>query len=140
MAELKTKLNNASVMDFIRSVKDKTKQKDAFTLLALFKKVTKEKPKMWGKSIIGFGQYHYKSERSRQEGDWPLTGFSPRKQNLTLYVMPGFADFKTELKKLGKHKTTVGCLYINKLTDINIRVLEAIIRKGLHAMKKKYKV
>lgn len=87
MAELKTKVNNASVTAFINGVTDPVQRADAKTLLALFKKITKEKPKMWGTSIIGFGMYHYQSERSAQEGDWPLTGFSPRKQNLTLYLM-----------------------------------------------------
>ncbi len=140
MAELKTKVTKASVTDYINSVSDETKKKDSRTLLALFKKVTGEKPKMWGASIIGFGQYHYKSEKSAQEGDWPLTGFSPRKQNLTLYIMLGFADLTDLLKKLGKHKTSKGCLYINKLEDVDIKVLEKLIEQSFVVMKKKYKV
>lgn len=140
MAELKTKVNNASVTNFINSVPDETKRKDGHILLALFKKITGEKPKMWGTSIIGFGLYHYKSERSAQEGDWPLTGFSPRKQNLTLYIMLGFTDFTDLLKKLGKHKTSKGCLYINKLADVDMKILEKIIKTSFLAMKKKYKV
>jgi hypothetical protein len=138
MADLKTKVTKASATDFIRSIPDERKRKDALVLLRLFKDITQEKPKMWGPSIIGFGTYHYKSERSTQEGDWPLTGFSPRKQNLTLYVMSGFSDQEALLKKLGKHKKSVGCLYINKLEDINLAVLKQIIKKSFVAMKKKY--
>lgn len=138
MAELKTKVNSASVSDFINAVSDETKKKDSLVLLKLFEKITKEKPKMWGASIIGFGQYHYKSERSAQEGDWMLTGFSPRKQNLTLYIMLGFDDYSNLLKKLGKHKTSKGCLYINKLADVDMNVLEELIKKSYEGMKKKY--
>ncbi|HUP16120.1 MAG TPA: DUF1801 domain-containing protein [Acidimicrobiia bacterium] len=104
-------------------------------MLKLFSKVTGEKPKMWGSSIVGFGSYHYKSERSRQEGDWMLTGFSPRKQNLTLYVLPGFGNYQDLLKDLGKHKTSVGCLYINKLADVDMAVLEKLIKETYAAMK-----
>jgi hypothetical protein len=139
MAELKTKKNNASVSTFINSVPNEQRKKDAKELLALFKEITKEKPKIWGASIIGFGQYHYKSERSKQEGDWPLTGFSPRKNSLSIYIMPGFKNYQDLLKKLGKHKTSVGCLYINKLEDIKIPVLKQIIKKNYEDMKKKYK-
>ena len=138
MAELKTKVTKASVADFIRKVPDENKRKDAFVLLKLFTSITGEKPKMWGASIIGFGSYHYKSERSAQEGDWPLTGFSPRKQNLTLYIMSGFSEQATLLKKLGKYKKSVGCLYINKLEDVNLGVLKQIIKKSLTVMKKKH--
>ncbi len=138
MAEIKTKVTKASVTDFIRAVLDERKRKDALMLLALFKEVTGEKPKMWGESIIGFGSYHYKSERSTQEGDWPLIGFSPRKQNLTLYVMSGFSEQADLLLKLGKHKKSVGCLYINKLEDINLDILKKIIKKSFVAMKKKH--
>lgn len=140
MTELKTKVTKASVKQFIATIPDKIKRQDSLALLKLFESITGEKAKMWGTSIIGFGMYHYKSERSSQEGDWPLTGFSPRKQNLTLYIMLGFADYSGLLKKLGKHKTSVGCLYINKLSDVNIKVLEQLIKKSYLAMKKKYKV
>lgn len=140
MAEIKTKVNNASVTDFIKSVPDLQKQKDSFVLLKLFKEITGEKPKMWGPSIIGFGKYHYKSERSSQEGDWPLTGFSPRKQNLTLYIMSGASEYKDELKKLGKHKISGGsCLYIKKLEDVDLKVLKQVIKHSFNAMKKKHK-
>lgn len=139
MSSLKTLVNDASVTDFIESVTDETKRKDSYVLLKLFEKITGEKPKMWGTSIIGFGSYHYKSERSKQEGDWPLTGFSPRKQNLTLYIMSGFEDQTDLLKNLGKHKISVGCLYINKLSDIDMAVLEKIIKKSYIHMKEKNK-
>lgn len=127
---IKTRVNDASVEDFINSVEDETKRKDSFKLLEIYKKSTKEPPKMWGTSIIGFGQYHYKSERSRQEGDWPLAGFSPRKQSLTLYVMSELGDYSDLLKDLGKHKTSKACLYIQKLSDVDISVLEKIIEQS----------
>ena len=138
MSTIKTTVNDASVTEFISSVPDATKREDSFALLELFSKVTGEKPKMWGSSIIGFGQYHYKSERSKQEGDWPLTGFSPRKQNLTLYIMLGFDDYTDLLANLGKHKTSKGCLYINKLTDVNMAVLEKLIKQSFVAMQKQH--
>jgi hypothetical protein len=140
MSTIKTVVNDASVTDFINKVSDEQKRADSFVLLDLFSKITREKPKMWGPSIIGFGQYHYKSERSKQEGDWLLTGFSPRKQNLTLYVTPGFEDYKDLLKDLGKHKTSVGCLYINKLDNVDLKVVEKIIKKSYVDMKKMHKV
>lgn len=135
MSEIKTKVNDASVDDFINAVEDDTKRNDSATLLKLFTKVTGEQPKMWGPSIIGFGQYHYKSERSSQEGDWMLTGFSPRKQNLTLYVMNGFEDYTNLLNDLGKHKTSKGCLYINKLADVDLAILETLVKQSYKAMK-----
>ncbi len=140
MAEPKTKPNNASVRAFIDKVSDKTKRNDSLTLLGMFKSATGEKPQMWGTSIIGFGKYHYKSQRSTQEGDWPLTAFSPRKQSLTLYIMSGFADYSALLKKLGKHKVSGGsCLYINKLSDVDQGVLGQLIKKSFLDTKKKYK-
>lgn len=136
---IKTHVNDNSVEDFINAVDDEVKKADAFTLLEIFSTITKEKPKMWGSSMIGFGQYHYKSERSSQEGDWPLTAFSPRKQNLTLYVMPGFDKYGALLDKLGKHKTSVGCLYINKLSDVDMNVLKQIIKQSYEDMKESTK-
>ncbi len=140
MADIKTKKNNASVKDFLNSVEDENKRADGFKLLELFKKATKETPTMWGTSIVGFGQYHYKSVSS--EGDWMLVGFSPRKQNLTLYVMHGAETFSDLLLKLGKHKTSGsgmgGCLYINKLADIDLDVLEEIIARAYKDMKEKH--
>jgi hypothetical protein len=134
MAEIKTKQTNASVEEFINSA-DKSKREDALVLLKLFKGITKEPAKMWGSSIIGFGKYHYKSERSSQEGDWLMTGFSPRKSALTLYVLFGSPKQEELLAKLGKHKTGVGCLYINKLADVNMEVLEQLIAKSYEYIK-----
>lgn len=125
MAEIKTKVTDAGVEDFINSVENERRRKDGFELLEMYKRVTGLEAKMWGPSIVGFGVYHYKSERSSQEGDWPLAAFSPRKQNLTLYVYP--RRFPELLNDLGKHTTSVGCLYINKLDDIDRRVLEKLI-------------
>lgn len=140
MAELKTKKTNASPVEFLNSVEDETKKADSFILLDLFKKVTKEEPKMWGTSIVGFGQYHYKSERSSQEGDWPLVAFSPRKQNLTLYIMPNLPEVSKLITQIGKCKTSVGCLYINKLQDVDIKILEKVIEESFKAQKKIHKV
>ena len=126
----KTLVNDASVEDFINSVDGDVKKADAFMLLEIYKRVTGQPAKMWGASIVGFGQYHYKSERSSQEGDWPLAGFSPRKQNLTLYVMSDLHDYDDLLSKLGKHKTSKACLYINKLRDVNTEVLEKLIARS----------
>lgn len=139
MSTIKTLANDASVTEFINSVPDETKRNDSFKLLEIFSRITGEKPKMWGTSIIGFGQYHYKSERSRQEGDWPLTGFSPRKQNLTLYLMLGPENYSDLLKDLGKYKTSKGsCLYINKLADVDQAVLENLIKQSFGDMKQKH--
>lgn len=136
MAELKTKPTNASVEDYLNTIAPEQKKQDSLTLLTLFRRITGEKGQMWGAAIVGFGMFHYKSERSSQEGDWPLTGFSPRKQNLTLYLMQGFKDDQGLLQKLGKHKTSVGCLYINKLTDVDVAVLSQLIEKSYLQMKK----
>jgi hypothetical protein len=138
MSELKTKPTNASALKFIKSIPDERRKKDGLVLLDMFKKATGEKPRIWGTSIVGFGMYHYKSERSTQEGDWPLVGFSPRKQNLALYL-GGLDEFGDELKKLGKHKRSVACLYINKLDDVDLKVLERLITKSFKLMKKKYR-
>jgi hypothetical protein len=135
MAEPKTKVTTASVTAFLNSVPDETKRKDSFVLLEMFEKITHEKAKMWGPAIVGFGLYHYKSERSSQEGDWPLTGFSPRKQNLTLYVL-GSGSLDDLLKKLGKHKTSKACLYIKKLSDVDENILKKIIEKSFTHAKK----
>lgn len=135
MAELKTKKTKQNPKDFLKTIEPEEKRKDGFTLLKMFEKVTGEKGTMWGTSIVGFGQYHYKSERSTQEGDWPLVGFSPRKQNLTLYIMHGNTD-ATLLKRLGKHKRSVGCLYINSLADVDQKILVTLIKKSFQYMKK----
>jgi hypothetical protein len=138
MSELKTKINNANVDEFISLIEDPIKQEDSYTLIALLKKITNEAPKMWGASIVGFGQYHYKSERSSQEADWPLISFSPRKQNLTLYFTLGFDDLQEDLKALGKHKTSKGCLYIDKLSDVDLSILELLIKKSFNAARNYY--
>lgn len=140
MAELKTKKNSGSVAAFIKAVKDPQRRKDAMELLKIFKKATGMKPAMWGESIVGYGSYHYKSTRSAQEGDWMLTGFSPRKANLTIYIMPGFKSYGPLLKKLGKHKVSGGsCIYINKLSDIHVPTLSAIIKDSIQRMRRRYK-
>ncbi|MEK9176705.1 MAG: DUF1801 domain-containing protein, partial [Patescibacteria group bacterium] len=130
----------ASVSAFLDAVGDERKRADAKKLLVIFKKATGMKPAMWGTSIIGFGSYHYKSERSAQEGDWPLAGFSPREANLTVYVMPGFKKYVSLLKKLGRHKISGGsCIYINKLSDVDASTLTAIIKDSMREMQKRYK-
>lgn len=134
-AELKTKVNDASVEKFLNAVKDEQARKDCYEILKIMKQVTKEEPKMWGTSIVGFGSYHYKGASGR-EGDWMLTGFSPRKQNLTLYLMGGFDESKDLLKKLGKYKTSVGCLYIKKLEDVDKKVLKELVAVSVKRMKK----
>lgn len=140
MAELKTQKNDASVIDFINSVEDEVKREDSLALLKIYEEITGEKAVMWGPAIIGFGTYHYKSERSSQEGDWMITGFSPRKQNLTLYFMPGFDKYTKELEKLGKNKTSVGCLYIKRLSDVDVDVLRYIIDDSYKEMKKTHAI
>ncbi len=130
MAEVKTKLNAASVQDFINSIDDEQKRKDSFVLLEMMKKASGEDPKMWGSSLIGFGKVRYKSAATGREGDWLRIGFSPRKSNLSVYLMD-INLHATGLTKLGKHKTGAGCLYINKLADIDIKVLEEIINETL---------
>jgi hypothetical protein len=137
MAELKTKRNDNSVEDFLNGVAEEQKRRDAFAILELMKKITKAEPKMWGSSIVGFGSYHYKYASGR-EGDWPITGFSPRKQNLTLYIMPGFARYGELMKKLGKHKTGKACLYINSLDDIHLPTLKELVKQSVQYMAKKY--
>ena len=132
--ELKTKVNDGSVEGFLNSVADEQKREDCFEILKLMKQVTKETPKMWGSSIVGFGSYHYKGASGR-EGDWMLTGFSPRKQNLTLYIMGGFNLHKDLLEKLGKYKTSVGCLYIKKLDDVDRKVLKELVAESVRTMK-----
>jgi hypothetical protein len=138
MSELKTKVNDASVKDFINSIEDGLKRKDCFEISKIMESVTKAKPKMWGASIIGFGSYHYVGKSGR-EGDWMLTGFSPRKQNLTLYLSGGLNAEKELLKQLGKHKTSGGCLYIKKLEDVDKKVLKQLVAVSVKKMKDQHK-
>lgn len=126
MADLKTKKNNSNIEDFLSSVDNEKRKADSFKILELMKKITNSEPRMWGASIIGFGHYHYKYASGR-ENDWFLTGFSPRKQNLTLYIVNGFSRYDEILGRLGKYKTSKSCLYINKLEDIDMKVLEELI-------------
>jgi len=133
MAELKTKPNQSSVLDFLNSVENEKKRADSFAILDLMRVVTGVEPIMWGDSIIGFGTYHYKYASGR-EADWFLTGFSPRKQSLTLYIMSGFSEYDQLLSKLGKHKTGKSCLYINKLGDVNMGVLRDLVNKSVDHM------
>ena len=126
MAEMKTKVNETSVAEFLSTVEGEQKRKDCFEILKIMKHVTKKEPKMWGPAIIGFGSYHYKYESGR-EGDMPQIGFSPRKQNLTLYIGVGDNSNNPLLQKLGKYKTAKVCLYIKKLADVDRDVLQELI-------------
>lgn len=137
MAELKTKASNASVSAFLQSVDGEQKRRDAREILALMKEVTGKRPKMWGTSIVGFGSYHYKYQSGR-EGDWPVTGFSPRKQNLAVYIMPGFSRYSSLMNRLGKYKTGKSCLYIRRLGDVDQKVLRQLVTRSVADMKKLY--
>lgn len=139
MAELKTQQNDANVKEFIHEfANSEQKIADSLELLELMEKVTGFKPKMWGDSIIGFGKYHYKSERSKQEGDWPLVGFSPRKTAISLYVYSGGAGQDDLIEKLGKFKMGKGCIYVKKLSDIDQEVLKKIILSTIDFLQKKH--
>ena len=127
LAEIKTKATTANVKEYIAKFPDEQKKKDSLVLLKMMEKATGEKPKMWGTSIIGFGDVRYKSPTSGREVDWMRIGFAPRKANLSIYLTMNVSSFADELKKLGKHKTGVGCLYINKLDDVDMKVLEKMI-------------
>ena len=126
MAEIQTKVNDASVEEFLSNVENEQRRKDSFEILKIMKQVTKKQPKMWGPAIIGFGSYHYKYESGR-EGDMPQIAFSPRKQNLTLYIGVGDNSDNPLLKKLGKYTTGKVCLYIKKLADVDRNVLQELI-------------
>jgi hypothetical protein len=132
MADIKTKATSASVEDFINSIKDEQKRKDSFVLLEMMKKAIGEEPKMWGSSLIGFGHVRIKSPKTGREVDWLRLRFSPRKANFSLYISGNINHQHAEaLKKLGKHKTGVGCLYINKLEDVDLKVLKGMIEASL---------
>jgi hypothetical protein len=134
MTELKTKRNDASVEAFLNTVENQQKRQDSFVLLELMKEVTGEQPEMWGESIVGFGSYHY-TYASGRAADWMLSGFSPRKQNLTLYIMAGFEHYDDLLKRLGKHSTGSSCLYIKKLNDVDLDVLRELVAQSVAHMK-----
>ena len=137
MAELKTKANDASVENFLNRVPNARRREDAFRILKLMKTVTRKPPRMWGPSIVGFGQYHY-TYATGHEGDICMTGFSPRSQALTIYVMPGFDRYAALMKKLGKYKTGKGCLYINKLDDVDMDVLRQLVTESYRYVRDTY--
>ena len=137
MAELKTQKNNASVTEFLNGVENEKRKQDSFVALDIIKKITNSEPSMWGASMVGFGSYHYKYASGR-EGDWFVVGFSPGKQNLTIYIMSGFSKYDEIMSRLGKFKTGKSCLYIDKLEDIDLNVLEELIVASVNYMKTKY--
>ena len=138
MAELKTKKTEASVDDFIAGIADDQRRKDCKALVAIMKRITKAPPKMWGASMVGFGSYHY-TYASGREGDWFLAGFSPRRQDLTVYVLAGFEDYPELMAKLGKYKTGKSCLYLKRLSDVDAAVLEKLIAVSVKDMKEHYR-
>ena len=140
MSDIKTKKTNASVKAVIESVENDQRRIDGIELLDVFHDATGMQPRVWGTNIIGYGEYHYKSERSSQEGDWPLVGFSPRKASMTLYITCGFdtPEIQKLLQTLGRHKTSVSCVYINKLQDVDRTVLVQLIQAGVTEMKRLY--
>lgn len=139
MAEIKTKPTTVKVEDFINAFADtEQKKKDAFELLQFMQKHSGFKAQMWGPSIIGFGLYHYKSDRSKQEGDWPLVGFSPRKAAISLYVYSGAPGQDEMLKNLGKFKMGKGCIYVKKLSDIHLEVVKQLMDSTIKFLKEKY--
>jgi len=139
MAALKTQPTQIVVAEFIRTFADsEQKQKDSFELIEIMRKVTGCEPQMWGPSMIGFGKYHYKSERSRQEGDWPLVGFSPRKAAISLYVFSGMPEHEYLLEGLGEFKKGAACIYVKKLSDISTPVLKEIMKTTIAFLKERY--
>ena len=130
MTELKAKPNKQSVEAFLNSVEDEKKRQDCLTILEIMKQITKAEPQMWGTSMVGFGTYHYKYESGR-EGDWFVAGFSPRKQNLNLYIMAGFSRYDELISKLGKFKTGKSCLYIKKIEDVDLKTLKELIKQSV---------
>ena len=138
MAELKTKKNDASVEAFLRRIADPKRREDCFTVLKLMKVVTRHEPKMWGTNIVGFGSCQYKYASGRG-GEWFVTGFSPRKSNLTLYLMSGFPRHGELMKKLGKYKTGVACLYVKQLDDIDLPTLKQLVKESVAHVRKTFK-
>jgi hypothetical protein len=134
MAELKTKPTGASVAEFLKAIPDERRRSDCRIVLRMMQEITRARPKMWGKSIVGFGSYHYKYASGR-EGDWFIMGFSPRKQDLTLYLMSGVERHRALLEKLGKHKTGMGCLYIKTLDDIHLPTLKRLLRESARLLR-----
>jgi hypothetical protein len=137
LAENKTQPTGASVTEFLNAIEDKQQRADAKRVAAMMRKATGCRAKLWGKDIVGFGQYRYQYASGR-EGDWMLVGFSPRKKNLSVYIMPGFEPFGALLKKLGKYKTGRSCLYINSLADVDEAVLERLVAESVRTMHKRH--
>lgn len=135
MAEMKTKRNEASVDAFLAEVADPKQREDSLRVKEIMEEITGEAPKMWGGSIVGFGSYHYKY-KSGHEGDWFLTGFSPRKGNLTLYIVPGFESYGRLMSELGTYKTGKSCLYVKKLEDVDLPTLKKLIKESVAHMEK----
>lgn len=133
MAEPKTKETKASVSAFLKKIADQNRRQDCFALVDIMRDITKEEPRMWGTSIVGFGRYHYKGASGR-EGDWMMIGFSPRKGDLTLYIMGGFDESANLMKRLGKHKTGKSCLYLKSLADVDLAVLKKLVTKSVKSM------
>ncbi len=136
MAEIKTKPGQENITDFLNSITPESKKKDAFQLLELFQKITGLQPQLWGGAIVGFGKYEYQ-QKGGQKGEWFLAGFAPRKSNISIYTMAGFEQYESLLQKLGKYKTGMGCLYVNKLVDVDLKILEKIASASFEEMKKK---
>ena len=134
MAEQRTKPTNQSVKEFLNEIPEPERRADCFAVAKIMEEISGEKPKMWGPSIVGFGSYHYKYASGR-EGDWPMTGFSPRKKDLTLYIMMGFEKHADLMEKLGKHSTSKSCLYIKRLSDVHMPTLKKLIKIGLKDLK-----
>lgn len=137
MSTPKTRPTNASVTAFLGSLEDADKRRDARRLLALMREETGERARIWGESIVGFGSYHYEYASGR-EGDWPLTGFSPRKRNLAIYIMPGFAPYAALMARLGTFDTGKSCLYVKRLEDVSENVLRRLVRRSVADMRKLY--
>jgi Domain of unknown function (DU1801) len=133
MSELKTKPTAESVAAFIEKISDKTRREDCQAVIEIMKDVTKEEPEMWGPSIVGFGRYRYQYPNGR-EAEWMMTGFSPRKGDLTLYIMGGFESSPDLMKRLGKHKTGKSCLYIKKLAEVDLKALKELVKKSVKQM------
>jgi hypothetical protein len=137
MNSTKTRPRDGDVEAFIGSIENEQRRADARMALDLFREVTGEEAQLWGPSIVGFGQYHYRYASGR-EGDWMLTGFSPRKQSMTLYIMSGFDGYEDLLGRLGKHRTGKSCLYVNRFTDIDLDVLRTLVSESVTEMKRRY--
>lgn len=137
MADLKTKPTEASVEDFLNQIENEQRKNDCFELLEICGEITNEPATMWGDNMVGFGKYHYKY-KSGHEGEWFLTGFSPRKQNLTIYILSGFGNYEDLLDKLGKHNTSSSCLYIKNLKDVDRDTLQKLIKRSVEDMKRRY--